>query len=504
MTKKDRNILSILSIAFSIISLVSFFLLAMFGWRLAQYGGLRNYLSKLIAFSVIFVLSTIIFLVINSKNKKEGGSFPLLLKRILLIAFILTTVFWSSKIYKSAQPFNGALSWKINEWLNHRTYEFTHKNILDDGILGFLNDIKLDDEMKEKLYLSDKLQVRIDSKGEITFLEGLIYGDNADGKTKSFLVYYDKAKDDNKINVILNGYVDATYGKEKLLKPAGDITLSEVFKEYVSIFLSSDQAISYEIEYGGISEFKEYKSLVQSNAIVVSDDRVLEIRHIDESDSIRGTLKAYTVSIKPSNSDKYKHFLSQAEFIEPEKVNEIKDNEDIEQASHEEKWKVTDDGSILYVSKDNSEKIWKLTVVDAALGSYFYKLEESRDAGTSWKDLNSDPFNNDTGQAQGMIFFDENFGFIAMDGKGGDRSSLYRTENGGRKFEKVDLNRDQIKTLPQKFKEFNLKIEDFNYITLPEMVDTKYEVFLKTSSQETEGLKFVSNDKGITWVYIEE
>lgn len=44
-------------------------------------------------------------------------------------------------------------------------------------------------------------------------------------------------------------------------------------------------------------------------------------------------------------------------------------------------------------------------VVDAAAGSRFYAFEKSIDSGENWKVINKNPFMDEAGSAEGIIFF---------------------------------------------------------------------------------------------------
>ena len=39
-------------------------------------------------------------------------------------------------------PYNGALSWKIDEWRNQKKFKLTHTNFFETGVEGILEDIE--------------------------------------------------------------------------------------------------------------------------------------------------------------------------------------------------------------------------------------------------------------------------------------------------------------------------------------------------------------------------
>lgn len=68
-------------------------------------------------------------------------------------------------------------------------------------------------------------------------------------------------------------------------------------------------------------------------------------------------------------------------------------------------------------------------------GSRFYELERSEDGGTTWERINQDPFSGSIGVAEGLLFFDEQFGFAGLTGASQSYSQMYVTRDGGETFE---------------------------------------------------------------------
>ena len=44
-------------------------------------------------------------------------------------------------------------------------------------------------------------------------------------------------------------------------------------------------------------------------------------------------------------------------------------------------------------------------------------------------------------------------------------------------------------------------IEDYDYHTMPQIVDGKMEIYLQTDAMEQQGIIFQSEDNGVTWEY---
>ena len=82
---------------------------------------------------------------------------------------------------------------------------------------------------------------------------------------------------------------------------------------------------------------------------------------------------------------------------------------------------------------------WRLVVVDAAAGSRFYVMERTADGGDTWERINEDPFDNQAGVAEGVMFLDDNFGIAGLAGASQSDSTLYITKDGGRSFGEIKL-----------------------------------------------------------------
>ena len=60
-----------------------------------------------------------------------------------------------------------------------------------------------------------------------------------------------------------------------------------------------------------------------------------------------------------------------------------------------------------------------MEIVDAAAGSRFYDLNQTTDGGKTWTKINEDPFDGTMGVAEGLEFFDSQFGFAGLAGASG-------------------------------------------------------------------------------------
>ncbi len=144
---------------------------------------------------------------------------------------------------------------------------------------------------------------------------------------------------------------------------------------------------------------------------------------------------------------------------------------------------------------------WRLVITDAAAGSRFYVMEKTMDGGSTWECINDDPFSGQLGVAEGLIFYDENFGVAGITGASQSYSRLYVTRDGGRAFEEMKLPMDLVSELPQIAIDCGFTVEDFDYLNMPEKEDDTLTITVTTDAAEKDGIVFQSTDYGATWEY---
>lgn len=97
----------------------------------------------------------------------------------------------------------------------------------------------------------------------------------------------------------------------------------------------------------------------------------------------------------------------------------------------------------------NDDIGWRLTIADAVKESRRYMLEVTADGGVSWDVQSNASFGGEWGAAEGLMFFDESFGFAGLTGKTQESSSLFVTEDGGKTFNKVYIPTETAGELPE-------------------------------------------------------
>ena len=111
-------------------------------------------------------------------------------------------------IVKSAMPYQGKLSWVLEDAKNRRTIPLTHDNIFRDGIDGLLSDIREVTAMPGSCNVANSVDLEFDSTGRILRLDTFLYGTDEDGAAESFLISYDDRDKAENMTVHLNGAVD--------------------------------------------------------------------------------------------------------------------------------------------------------------------------------------------------------------------------------------------------------------------------------------------------------
>lgn len=179
---------------------------------------------------------------------------------------------------------------------------------------------------------------------------------------------------------------------------------------------------------------------------------------------------------------------------------------DIQQLSEKEVVQSTESRTVdsndktMYFLSDNNIG-WRLVVTDAAAGSRFYVMEKTVDGGSVWECINDDPFSGQAGVAEGLIFYDENFGVAGITGASGSSSKLYITQNGGLSFEEIELPMNVVTELPETAKDYGFAVEDYDYLNMPEKDAVALTITVTTDAIEYEGIVFRSLDKGVSWEY---
>lgn len=459
------------------IALLLYFLLLYQIWNLCQYGGLRSHLPILLL-SAVGCLACVIILRLSGRGAKaeeQPDKKKPLLKAEIIIALLLTCYF-AGRIAYSAIPYNGALSWKIAEYKNEKKVKAPRMNLFQDGIDGVFADLNDSLKLPEELYIADSFEMMFTADGEIQKLDTFLYGKDAKGKTRTYLISYDRAKN-SEITVWLDGEANPDYSDDKRLEPMIRILDQVDYQAKVGAWSGQYASEKYEILYYGRRSFSSDEGLT-----FVSGDRdaLIQLKN-------GGSASGYEVSLyMPDQED-----VTPVRYID-DPVADAKKDDSVATDSAE-------DTTRFFL---NDSLGWRLSVVDAAAGSRFYEMDQTRDGGVSWNKLNADPFNGNGGAAEGILFFDENFGFVGLAGASQSHSTLYVTRDGGATFAAIQLPMDSVTELPPLAKQLNFTAADYAYDEMPSKAeDGTLTIRAMTEAGEQEAILFESKDNGATWAY---
>lgn len=174
--------------------------------------------------------------------------------------------------------------------------------------------------------------------------------------------------------------------------------------------------------------------------------------------------------------------------------------EQVDKAKKAESWTMDESNGTMYFFLDEQNG-WRLVVVDAAAGSRFYVMERTADGGDTWERINEDPFDNQAGVAEGVMFLDDNFGIAGLAGASQSHSTLYITKDGGRSFGEIKLPMSTVTELPESAKEYGFTVEDYDYLNMPQIGATTLIIMVTTDKGNNDGIVFESEDGGDTWKY---
>ncbi|PHF45730.1 glycosyl hydrolase [Bacillus pseudomycoides] len=445
--------------------------------------GRMNYNIYILLLCIVFFISVITFTTMRIIKDKEYESKKLInlnaWKYISIIIIVVITSFYGVKIYKSATNYEGKLAWFIERLKNERSVKFEHNNIYEYGVEGIFEDINKKYTLPKKLYMASDFELKFNSDGTITLFDTFVYGKNADGKEETYLITYNKNKSQD-ITIIRNGYAKPDYDEDKLVEPLIKTVKAIPVKKTVSKWNES----KYELVYYG----KRNWGYNTEGIININEDGTEH--NLKEATS---EIIGYTVSIFVPGKEK--------ELV-PARYNLIGDSnwsKPNQKSSKEKQQDLTNSKEQFYLSKEVG---YKLTITEKALGSAFYSLSKTTDGGKTWEVINTDPFVGGIGSVSGINFINDKLGFLGAIRPSGTNGELYRTDDGGISFKKVNYTPHEVKL------DSGQSISPFDSPGMPYEEDG---VFNMLVGQGADGdyngdssVLYQSKDKGETWEYIKE
>lgn len=463
-------------------------------WQLCQWGGVRSHLRRLLPLAVLLLITLIVKLVLRHKGFRASHA------RARVAAFAGITALFGGLIVYSAVPYHGQLSWKIDDLLHHKKVEFTHTNLYTDGVEGILTDVETKITLPEKLCISNSFSAEFTADGTITSVDTMLYGENEKGELETYLISYN-AKHGTKLDVWTDGAAHTTFDTALLWSPLPDILSKADTEATVRSWDTGDDDATFEILYYGKRSFQTDEGLrfiegdADGDGVPGTADAIYRLQ-------AGGEVSGYEMSLYMPDHPEITpaRYIMEPEYIPQSTLNAQHEDQIVATAQQESGWTVDQaDGSVYTFAQSDANAGYRLVVTDAALGSRFYGLEKSTDAGKQWTSINADPFAGNSGVVEGIEFFTEDFGFIGLTGASGEYSSIFMTEDGGLSFAEIQLPMDQITEVPEPGKSYGLTLDDYHYLTMPTYDGTTLRMTVTSGSAESDGITFCSKDHGKTW-----
>ncbi len=488
ITKKQLIVSMVIYSIFTIVYWITFYEL----YTLCKFGRFKHNITVLLGCMVFFLAGFIILIIRIVKRsavvKQESIDRNKVYWRcktiwtcVVAISIVFITCFYGVKIHHSAVKYNGKLSWYLSDLKNKRTVKLEHNNIYESGIEGIYKDIDKKIHMPKKLYVVGNFSLKFDSNGKITSVDTFLYGKNAKGKSESYLISYNSDKSKN-ITIYLNGYANEKYNDDKLLEPLFNTMKIIPLKKTVSNWPGEQ----YGILYSGKRSFG-----YNTDGIVYIDSKGNTNSDVNSYSEIIG----YTVSVYvPGKESK----ITPVRYNLTDNLNNIS----TEEPSQDNKKSSNQSNNIaneFYLSKHGG---YRLVIVAAAAGSRSYSLTGTTDGGSTWNTINEDPFSGALGSAAEMTFLSDKLGFLCLSHSGGSKGQLYRTEDGGVSYKKVDI--QDIKVALNNGETYN----PFDLPGMPYEKDGNLNILVGQGSDGdyNGGCKalYQSKDNGVTWQYLNE
>lgn len=486
------------------ITLLCYLILLYQTWHLCRYGGVRHHFIILLPVGAVFLISVACWIVSRKNRPVEtadsAGRKAETVMRIEIIIAVAVTLFFGAGIAYSAIPYNGALSWKFDEWMRERKVTLVHNNFFEDGVEGVLADLDEKLDLPEELYIVNQYQMRFDGEGTIRSIYAFLYGRDEKGDTRTYLVDYDADKSE-KMSVWVDGEANETYDERMRLDPMLRILKEAPCREQCAEWIDQRGPEIYEILYMGRRSFATSEGLVYIPGDADGDGQETNVSQIAQLIG-GGEVIGYEVSLHIPAADEVipVRYMMEPEYISAAEVSAQNEEEQEEAAKDAEGWTVDNSTGTMRYFLDDSRG-WSLVVADAAAGSRFYVLEKTEDGGTAWNTVNEDPFGGEIGAAEGLEFFDESFGFAGLSGAAGSASRIYMTRDGGATFIEISLPLDTVTELPETAGEYGHVLQDYDYLEMPEKEGDTLTIRVVVDAGETDGLMFRSEDAGVTWIF---
>ena len=489
-----------------IVSLAFYVFLLYQVWHLCRYGGIQSHLRGIVIGAAGFATGAAICFISGKHGLKQNRDaapekhkkFPL-----TMLVFVLCTLVFTGPVIYTGTPYHGALSRKIDEWVHTRKAALKHNHLFEDGVEGILTDVKAAAALPEELYITNQFLIAFDEQGVIQSIDASLCGTNAHGAKKTYRIEYQAELSDFMTVWIGKDAAgqDQQVQQDMKLSPMMAILHHADWKNQVEEWAATGEQQIYEILYLGRRAFDTAEGLQYVPGDADGDGKETGARPFMQMQG-GGKAVGYELSlyISARNDIVPVRYMMEPEYISQHQLDEERQEEQARIARNTERWTVDQADGTMYFFLDDKTG-WRLVVTDAAAGSRAYGLDRTEDGGDTWKRIHAHPFAEDIGVAEGLVFFDENFGFAGLAGAAQSHSQLYVTRDGGVTFENIQLPMELVEELPETAKEYGLGIEDYAYLNMPELHDSVLTIMVTTDASESSGIIFQSKDGGVTWEY---
>ena len=408
------------------------------------------------------------------RNKKRAVLFSL-----LALAF-LSAIFLGGAAVGAIYRGELADAWRTLRYERHVKLE--HGNLLSDGAEGFVRDLDRRLRLPEELYVGGDLQIAFDSDGQIEYIYAYLQGTDQKGRLRQYYVNYDRASSE-KMTVRLDPWYSNVIREEDRLSPLFALADAMDLKNRLAGPLAGGL---WQLEYGGADTFYPGQTPEYLPGDADGDGIQSGVTDLDVLKD-GGHVTGFAASLISPEGERWSCIMEPV-YTSAEQLRTEREAEAVAAAKADKDWMTDDSDGTMYFFLDD-ETGWRLAVTDAALGSRFYVLERTRDGGESWERVNGDPFDGNIGVAEGLVFFDGEFGFAGLAGAGQDHSRLYVTRDGGESFAPVELPADAV-------------TDDHDYCMMPEKTGDILSILVVSENGEKDGLVFRSEDEGASWTAV--
>lgn len=403
-----------------------------------------------------------------------------------ILALFVLVVFAGGLLVGSV--FHSQLSAFVQRLIHERHVTLKHDNLFTDGADGFLNDLDKSLKLPEELYVVNSLSITFGGDGQIKTIYAYLRGNDRKGTPWQFHVNYNSSAS-KKMTVWRSEWYSQTFAEEDRLAPLFSLT------DGMTPGGQLTEGV-WTLEYGGKQTFYTADTL---NYLPGDADGDGVQSGVDGLDVLRngGYVTGFTAVLISPDGD-IQSYIMEPEYTSTQQISAEKEAEAIEETKATESWTTEVYNGTMYFFFDEQTG-WRLVVTDAALGSRFYVLEKTEDGGSSWEQINTNPFDGNIGLAEGLIFYDANFGYAGLAGASQSYSQLYVTRDGGLTFAKVILPLDTVTDIPELGQSLGFTSADYDYYEMPEQDGNDLFIHAITEKGEKSGLLFKSEDQGVTW-----